>query len=332
MSTLRFFPIAALGLVALACGGEFATVSPGSDASQDALTDPTAPDAGGGDHVAGDCVPEPAPNWWPVALANGASTNPSCPADYADAATAQDGLSWRPATCGCTCVNPGGVSCSIPFGYGCNTNGTTCPSALSWLTLNAATCANTPGTVCPGSCGAECTGFIATGAPVATGGSCAPQPNVTKPEPSWSNTVALCKPTRLTAEGCAPSQVRMPKRDGYRRCIVQEGATVCPPGEYSERHVEYRAVTDTRACSACTCGAASGVSCGGSVSWAGGFINNCPGNPLSMAPSTSCQSGQRGQLFLLYTPKPSGGSCAATPGQPVGDVSPALPLTVCCLP
>jgi hypothetical protein len=50
--------------------------------------------------------------------------------------------------------------------------------------------------------------------------------------------------------------------EGFRTCVAQKGDIACDSySVYSERHVFYSGVDDTRTCTPCTCGAPTGGTC-----------------------------------------------------------------------
>jgi hypothetical protein len=109
--------------------------------------------------------------------------------------------------------------------------------------------------------------------------------------------------------------------------------------------VIYAGVDDTRACSACVCGAAENVVCDGDIEVRVGYTNeagiqttdpvetyvadgDCTGiltaNSLPMGPA----------LFLVQypggPPVPSATGCTPTGGEPTGDAVGTEPITLCC--
>jgi hypothetical protein len=118
-------------------------------------------------------------------------------------------------------------------------------------------------------------------------------------------------------------------------------AGACPAGDYSFGpelyYTDPSQVDDTRGCSACTCGAATGgCSFVGTMNRYG---STCPnliptGLPSLMLPQacttfTSNSGGLASFAAVLAAPNP--GTCDPDGGQPVGGATPTVPPTrVCC--
>src|SRR5262249_39641412 len=121
-------------------------------------------------------------------------------------------------------------------------------------------------------------------------------------------------------------------------CVSKPGDVACPTGSvYSDRQVFYTDLNDSRGCSDCTCGAASGGSCqitihlfsdpaqgvcsSEEVSFLAGQCQNLSGNP-----------GVYGRTDVV-TQAPAGGSCPVTGGgMATGTAVPESPRTFCCVP
>jgi hypothetical protein len=125
--------------------------------------------------------------------------------------------------------------------------------------------------------------------------------------------------------------------DGFRVCIAREGDADCPiVSPYSEKHVFYKGIDDTRDCTACTCGAPAGGSCSAlvtiytdaacSAQTGSAMATNAATSPCVDVPAGSA-IGSKAMGPITYMP----GACAAIGGEPVGDAVPRDPVTVCCL-
>jgi len=121
-------------------------------------------------------------------------------------------------------------------------------------------------------------------------------------------------------------------------CIVATGDIACPAAApysvYSVRTVYYSAVTDTRDCAACTCGAPSGVDCNANAHVQTWDKNNCGGGMLddfSPLPET-CKGVDGATVSVKLITSPKGGSCLASMGQATGTATPVNPTTICCTP
>jgi hypothetical protein len=300
-------------------GGTSPEADPGRDGGGDAAADggPDAhPEAGaeGAAACEGHCAAS-APAGWdgPIEVAAG-STAASCSSSWSGASEVlTNGLTAPDAQCSCSCGTPTGTDCSV----------TVTPGDQSCSAIGA------PVNASSGSCvtTTEYTSLLST--PQASGGSCAPSTaGTTVPPVTWATTIQSCHPTTAPAGTCDASSTCAPAPDpGFSLCIRQAGDVACPAGAYGNKLVGYEAVDDTRACTACSCGAATGVSCGGSwVTYEG------PPNEFSCSNSTGshalqgCEPGGYG----VYSATTSGGSCAASSTQPMGTATAASPVTFCC--
>jgi len=112
-----------------------------------------------------------------------------------------------------------------------------------------------------------------------------------------------------------------------RPCILSPGDLSCPPGAYSVRHVYYASVSDSRACTACACGVAAGVTCSATAQQGCGQTG--PAIPLP----TACASlPSPGSVTLIAAATVTGGSCTPSGGQPTGALVPTGATTLCCMP
>jgi hypothetical protein len=175
-------------------------------------------------------------------------------------------------------------------------------------------------------------------------GECLPSvastPSKTPPEPAtWSTAALVCvgKPSGLCAdpgETCAP--VVPDPSPSFLVCIVRDGDRACPEG-WSDKHVFFDHVDDSRTCSPCACSAPSGSACAGSISV---FKDSDCSVPLPLtlsldATGPSCHTVPPGSALgskaagpLTYTP----GTCQPSGGEPIGSTTPAEPSTFCCRP
>src|SRR6185437_3705118 len=127
---------------------------------------------------------------------------------------------------------------------------------------------------------------------------------------------------------------------GFATCIYQMGDNDCPDGAespYTEKHVFYGGVDDTRACAACSCSPPSGSVCSAEV-----FVyadSACATVPSYAATITStgaeCHDlapgaalGSKSSSAPTYTP----GACQPSGGEPIGGVTAVVPSTFCCIP
>ena len=231
------------------------------------------------------CTPAPPSGWTLVALS---TSGAPCGGPWnAEPTTLHDGISAPAPTCGCTCGAPTGVSCAIEFENGC-------PVPVTNLASN--TCVTTGSQV----------NFPGGGTYSVSGGSCAPEPTSSIPPVTWANTLTSCNAALPIVQGscstgdlCAP-----PVPSGFQLCAAQEGDVACP---FGTKHTEYTGDDDdTRACTACSCGAASAVQCGGTIEEF--TSNNCTGAytnlNLPVAGGGTCQ-GSRSSLEYIQCNRPA---------------------------
>jgi hypothetical protein len=99
----------------------------------------------------------------------------------------------------------------------------------------------------------------------------------------------------------------------------------------------YGGVSDTRACSTCSCGSPSGADCNANAHvqildgcGAGGhLLVDMHPLPETCSASTTPSAAIHGGTF---TTTASGGSCGASGGSPTGTVAQTDPVTICCMP
>jgi len=122
-------------------------------------------------------------------------------------------------------------------------------------------------TVTPGSAGLS--GAPATCAPCtcgpSNGSACAPGGGTaTVGAPAFARIGLGCKDQALPAAGCTGTvcQPRPSAPFGAGICVLQPADVPCPSGTpFTDRHVFFAGIDDTRGCAACTCGPPSGGSC-----------------------------------------------------------------------
>ncbi len=266
------------------------------------------------------CVPAPPPAWngpaafglrgtcgftWPALVPSGGSE-----------------IVAAPATCGCSCGAPAGEVCSSAYVLLASDGGCGAPVYAGINAVNA--CANIPDVTA--------SSMIAY-AIQAVGGTCAPLPSIDKPAPTFAAEGTLCQGADLGA-GCGTELCAPPPGAGQSICVFQPGDLPCPGAAYTERTVVYRATTDTRGCSPCSCGPPAGSTCAGSTYI---YSDSGCGAPYGPIPDNAvCYpfggAAPIGAVLVAPAAAPAGGACGASPVAPVGEVVPSDPLTVCCLP
>lgn len=312
------------------------------------------------------CVPEIPAGWEGYfALYDGApSGDPGCPAQFPSTTTpaylGNDGIMPSPAECECTCTAPQGMTCApldslnIQTGDGPCGQATYCNGQLSvpagWTgacTGNThypggqLTCGTGASMACDTNTGNPCNVSVRSNAVVATGGSCQPNPvKVTRPDPTWERFGRACGDAPTTGLGCNIGQTCLPQMQApYENgvCVAQQGDVPCPPGAFTEKHVFYGEVLDTRACTDdCSCGAAAGGTCPTTISiYADNTVDTCL-TLVTSFPAGTCKDVPNNPTFsarMATAPgAPTGGSCQVSGGTPVGTVAPMSPKTFCCIP
>jgi hypothetical protein len=134
---------------------------------------------------------------------------------------------------------------------------------------SAPTCANPfttdlgpghDGLSAPAATCSACTCGVPSGGACANSGGAATVPAVT-----WRNVGVACASSVAAAIGCTGANVCQPRASSpflHGLCIHQAGDLACPTGTaFTDRHVFFSTVTDTRGCTACACGPAAGGSC-----------------------------------------------------------------------
>ena len=279
--------------------------------------------------VAFACVESAPAGWTTSVFYKGTDAAVACSALWPTELTGGSGnLSAPPATCSaCTCSAPSGATCGVP----------------SVEFFDAASCTGSPMvTVTPPDASCYATGAIpnvADGAkagavPVLTPGTCAASGGApTLPPFAWAETAVLCSGA-TAGGGCQGEAVGVPKPAGSftpTACVQHDGDQSCPD-PWTTKYLMYGDVSDSRDCGSCACGAASGTKCDGKVDvYELSGCTNLIGS--TTADGASCDSITQDALAVKWVPGgTSGGSCAASGGQPTGSASPAAPITVCCLP
>lgn len=269
------------------------------------------------------CVPAPATDWiGPLAIyeASGTPPAPSPACKGAFATPFYDGFGSpvaAAAACTCKCGAPVDVLCSSP----------TMTFYSDWSCKQVCGADQSLAPSCNAlDPGCQAMSFRLSGSePV--GGSCAPEATVTVPPPAWKRAVRLCAPT-VEPAACGAGQVAAPPvGDGFQKtnyCVARSGEWTCPSG-YPSRRSYYESVADTRSCTACTCGAPTGASCGAPTVHA---------DLTCGAPSRSTRAAKCELLgpatAASFSDQATGGACAPHGGAPVGTVTPTAPTTICC--
>ncbi|MBL9020758.1 MAG: hypothetical protein JNL21_01110 [Myxococcales bacterium] len=295
-----------------------------------------------------------------VALFRGtAGADPACPPGtetvvYTGNATLQN-TSASCTSCGCAApawsscelyedfdTNAAGLQALYPGNQTCGsftgTNGTlTVPSP--WAPNVCTALGPYPGGNTCGSPGpaVPCNAYVDIGLARPFNGSCASTGGApANASPTWQDEVKACRVVEGLG-GCTAPQACVPKPQGVyepRICIGRAGDQTCP-GAFTQLTTAHGDFDDTRDCTGCSCGAATGGSCTLNVTL---YSDAGCNTPVGSGSSNTCAmlngnpAVQRGRTTVV-TP-PSGGSCPVVPGggQPTGGVTETDPTTFCCLP
>jgi hypothetical protein len=233
-------------------------------------------------------------------------------------ADVEEGISAPNATCGCTCATsqPSCASGTITISAGSNSNcnnntnqvvsaGTSCTPLSSFWTNNQSMRITTPSP---------------------SGGSCTPNGSTNVPNVTIQHQGRTCAYGGAVGAGCMNQDACIPQAMNFTTCVERSGANACPAG-YPVQHSIGTTVSDTRACSACTCAFDPGT-CGGTVT----LFNdsNCSSGAEIFADDNTCH-GAVNQSWRSYLHNPTtNASCSASGSNPSGSADFSDLQTVCC--
>jgi hypothetical protein len=272
--------------------------------------------------------------WQVIEFEDTLATPPACSTGYGSSIDVVEGPSGAPATCGCACnlTTPGScmtgnftVNVDLFGGGGCLAPAVTSPvngGACSPATDNYQPSSNPKMKVDP--------------APYAPG-ACTPDPSVSTTPVTFAAQGRLCAaldggaPSGTCAGGgtCAASPA------GFSLCITHAGTMTCPPGYTLPAHIAAPAsdVSDTRGCTACSCGAAD-AGCAGSLTLftdstcttgaESAPVNDvCNGFPVTSGATPTYNAYE-------YDASAQGEGCPPSPVSPDGGVALTNTHTICC--
>jgi len=164
---------------------------------------------------------------------------------------------------------------------------------------------------------------------VTTSGPCVPSGTAKVTPSTWGASRKFCSAGSVGG-GCSPGYVCVPKA-APNHCVMALGTKACPAGYTKEPDAWYTGFSDSRSCSACTCGPQTPGSCA----------------PLSvgfyLGTTTTCTAGIHRALQSNTKNCTFGGSCGSagftgTPTAPVcppvstqsGALTPTGAQTLCC--
>jgi hypothetical protein len=273
------------------------------------------------------CGPCPA-GWTALVYSARSPTAPAvgCPVGWKGFSTpvAMEGLT-DPGCSQCTCGAPAGRTCTATF---------ECQHNASCTSKSNCSASNT----IPGDnncfdfgCDNICSHARVT-ASGPSGGTCAKSGGAVQAH-TWAKAHDLCVPSGANwcQAVCVPAST-------FSGCIVKAGDTACPAG-FGSRQVFHADVTDTRTCSACTCGPPLGGSCASTATLypctncgigatGGKTVGACM---LADASVLSCNGTDpliRSARYAGISTNP--GQCAPAGGVKSGSVTPTGAVTVCC--
>lgn len=249
---------------------------------------------------------------------------PACAGSYPTTVAQYSGdLDPGVAACDCSCSPAMGVTCggNAQLCYRSSQNG--CIQAC--ITPNA-TIANT---ACINvSVSGE---YVQVIGPAPTNvGSCQAQTNHVIPTPQWDTEAKACGGGVTSPLGCGEGEICAPRVVDGVLCISRGGDATCPAEVWTTKRVFHEGYSDTRACSACSCGGAQST-CGGSVTFSYGG-NSCATDTFGAGSVPAGGCGAVANDFAAharYVQSPSG-TCPAQGGALSGDVTLDGAVTFCC--
>jgi hypothetical protein len=249
---------------------------------------------------------------------------PSCPSGWTEIARGGTQASGSPATCtDCSCDTPSG----------------TCTASLS--TYSDTSCVTVNGSQVVTGSGADCLDVVDLSIAGAIGvndesatGTCPPMGGVATvpPDAEFDDPTVICE--MAVGGGCAVGVCApMPVAPfAPTRCVYRNMGGNCNAVDdlFPERITVETELADSRGCSACTCAAATGITCSATTTLYAG--DGCLGGLTEVAHDGSCTVAT--QTFGSYRVNPtfSGGGCTPAGGLPSGGVSGSDEVTLCCQP
>jgi hypothetical protein len=282
------------------------------------------------------CLAE-APEGWsgPTAIreVGGYDLTPSCDDDeYTELSmVAHGGFTAPPAECGCSCSSVSGASCDgeVQVIHFQNTQQYGCTVAAAVYDLTAGTILDIPnlsGTT------RWAAGYLE--APHLEGGSCQPIETESIQAAGFARTVSACD-APLDSQGCFPGAVcQAPTPSGADMCIWRPGEHECPAETYTDRSVYHQDFSDSRGCSACSCGNPSG-SCEDPYVRLLSTQFFSHHSELEIEPGcqykTSSDFGGYEISGIQFNAGTPSAQCAPSGGTAYGGATATDPVTVCCV-
>ena len=317
--------------------------SDGGDGGHAMNENDAAPDGPIGEGCPGECVAWPPAGWdWPSLVWIGPEEQaPPCPPIQV---VRYEGHGALDASAGCDCrCDPPVLGCAVPA---ITASTTSCAMADAGLPqtpydLPAAWDGGCAQLDAGGACDAGPCVQSLTIAPLTVKASCAPtHADPTPPPATWGRFARECRgaPPGACDDGqlCAPSPA-----PGFHRCVTLMGTYDCSApffAPYTEPHVFYTGLQDTRTCSPCGCGMPpSGSSCAAQVSV---FSDSACSSTAIDAGSVGTTAplcvdvtpGAAPGITLAVQPAATHGACQPSGGDAGGAAVGIGPTTFCCIP
>ncbi len=317
-----------------ACGAVETDCLDGLDDDCNGLVDCADPACGAGYA----CVPAPTGGFAGFAVYDDDRSAP-CAAPYATQSDTFETLIFFPASCApCSC-EAHGAACGAAT-LTCSSSGV-CPVDGGESAAVGESCiAPDAGLALGPSVACE------VSAPSATAGTCTVDGGAAAITP-----VAIAQLSRVCAAAAGPGGgcgaaavcVARPPSGSHGACVYQttDAPLECPAG-YTNAHTTLPSATslsDTRACTSCSCGGPTGASCAGSLAlYPGGGCGDAGDDAaaaIALPADGGCTSATGATTVtigsaILSASVVSEGTCASTGGQPTGTVTPKDQTLVCC--
>jgi hypothetical protein len=272
-----------------------------------------------------------------IATVSAAVASPSCAATGYERQVLSlfGGLDEGAASCGCTCGAPDSMTCAQTVELFYSQSNTLCLPFVGGPNH----------TFTVGDCyEVQDRGTYLVDSLSFSSGDCTPQPTQNLPEAQFTQQMVGCETNEATLVGCTEGAVCVPDLVSPLQswCVYSEGDQTCPDGPYTERTVYYESLSDSRSCSACTCGDPSGQCEGGGVNFFhDGILSGCNADPATMLVLVGVAEYGSCVDILTETGGPIGvsaseptpvGSCTPSSVALQGSVTPSGAVTVCCVP
>ncbi len=268
-----------------------------------------------------------APAGWqgPVVVDDSKGAASPCGGDFPTSVLSTDvvfaDLEPGTSSCACDCQPPTNASCSAAKVSGhidasCNTS----PLGQQNWSLSGSGCFTIPGSIC-----------LTTNLKVQASlqnADCTVQEDHTLPTPTWGTEIRACAGS--TAGVCGETETCLPPAPaGAKVCIYAPGDAACPATGYVQKQVFHEGFSDTRSCSACSCGAPQGDCSASKVDVYAGS-SGCTGSVTSSNKVGSCK--KTSVCSLKYSEAKPNITCSPSSSTLSGGVEATGALTFCCMP